>query len=161
MDWCLVNVNLGRWRGASLLNVPLLELAPNPIPMPIPITTSTIPVIISAWTVLENAFQHSQQPIFSQLLNLQEKCWRFLKHIKWLSWNNYIQFWGFKYSNITSSPNVSTTPIMAMGCRQCLPLSVVQLKGKHCRKPHCRNGVVDTFGHRCPWANIFVTFVGA
>ena len=30
--------------------------------------------------------------------------------------------------------NVSTTPIMAMGCRQCLPLSVVQLKGKHCKK---------------------------
>ena len=45
------------------------------------------------------------------------------------------------------SPNVSTAPITAMGCRQCLPLSVVQLKGKHCRKPHCRNGVVDTFGH--------------
>ena len=42
-------------------------------------------------------------------------------------------------------PNVSTTPIMAMGCRQCLPLSVVQLKGKHCRKPHCRNRVVDTY----------------
>ena len=39
--------------------------------------------------------------------------------------------------------NVSTTPIMAMECRQCLPISVVQLKGKHCRKPHCRNGVVD------------------
>ena len=32
--------------------------------------------------------------------------------------------------------------------RQCLPLSVVQLQGKHCRKPHCRNGVVDTFR---PW----------
>jgi hypothetical protein len=32
-----------------------------------------------------------------------------------------------------------------MGCRQCLPLSVVQLKGKHYRKPHCRNGAVDTF----------------
>ena len=46
------------------------------------------------------------------------------------------------------SPNVSTTPITEMGCRQCLPLSVVQLKGKHCRNPHCRNGVVDTFGHR-------------
>jgi hypothetical protein len=30
--------------------------------------------------------------------------------------------------------------------RQCLPLSVVQLKGKHCRKPHCHNGIVDTFG---------------
>ena len=43
-------------------------------------------------------------------------------------------------------PNVSTTPITAMGCQQCLPLSVVQLKGKHCRKPHCHNGVVDTFG---------------
>ena len=36
--------------------------------------------------------------------------------------------------------NVSTTPITAMGCRQCLPLSVVQLKGKHCRKHHCRSG---------------------
>ena len=44
-------------------------------------------------------------------------------------------------------PNESTTPITAMGCRQCLSLSVVQLKGKHCRKPHCCNGVVDTFGH--------------
>ena len=42
------------------------------------------------------------------------------------------------------SLNVSTTPIMAMGCRQYLPLSVVQLNGKHCRKPHCCNGVVDT-----------------
>ena len=30
--------------------------------------------------------------------------------------------------------NVSTTPITAMGCRQCLPLSVVQLKGKQCQK---------------------------
>ena len=39
----------------------------------------------------------------------------------------------------------TTTPIMAMGCLQCLPLSVVQLKGKHWRKPHCRNGVVDMF----------------
>ena len=34
-----------------------------------------------------------------------------------------------------------------MGCQQCLPLSVVKLKGKHCQKPHCRNGVVGTFGH--------------
>ena len=47
-------------------------------------------------------------------------------------------------TNIALSPNVSTTPITAMGCRQCLPLSVVQLKGKHCQKPHCHNGVVDT-----------------
>jgi hypothetical protein len=52
------------------------------------------------------------------------------------------------FEEIGLCSNVSTTPIMAMGCRQCLPLSVVQLKGKHCRKPHCRNGVVDTFGPR-------------
>ena len=26
-------------------------------------------------------------------------------------------------------------PITAMGCRQCLPLSVVLQKGKHCRNP--------------------------
>ena len=38
-------------------------------------------------------------------------------------------------------------PLRQWGCQKCLPLSVVQLKGKHCQKPHCRNGVVDTFGH--------------
>ena len=42
-----------------------------------------------------------------------------------------------------ASSNLSTTLITAMGCRQCLPLSVFQLKSKH-----CRNGVVDTFGQR-------------
>ena len=42
-------------------------------------------------------------------------------------------------------PNLSTTHIMAMGCRQCLPLSVVQLKCKHCRQTHCHNRVVDLF----------------
>ena len=31
-----------------------------------------------------------------------------------------------------------------------LPLSVVQLKGKHCRKLHWRNGVVDIFGPHLP-----------
>ena len=51
-----------------------------------------------------------------------------------------------KNSRNLHGPNVSTTPITAMGCKQCLSLSVVQLKGKHCRKPHCRNGVVDMFG---------------
>ena len=50
---------------------------------------------------------------------------------------------------------------MAMGCQQCLPLSVVQLKGKHCQKPHCGNGVVDTFGQKalksyCP--HIYTVF---
>ena len=38
------------------------------------------------------------------------------------------------------------TPITAIGCRQHLPLSVFQLKDKHCQRPHCRNGVVDRFG---------------
>ena len=47
--------------------------------------------------------------------------------------------------DVNPGPNVSTTPITAMGCRQCIPRSVVQLKGKHIRKPYCRNGVVDTF----------------
>ena len=44
-----------------------------------------------------------------------------------------------------------------MGCWQCLPLTVVQLKGKHCRKPHCCNGVVDTLGLCClvKWNQIF------
>ena len=50
----------------------------------------------------------------------------------------------FHFSSNHHCPNVSTTPITAMGCQQCLPLSVVQLKGKHCRKPHCCSGVVDT-----------------
>ena len=44
------------------------------------------------------------------------------------------------------SKHIDQRPIKATRCRQCLPLSVVQLKGKHCRKPNCRNGVVDTFG---------------
>ena len=38
-----------------------------------------------------------------------------------------------KLSEACHSLNVSTTPITAMGCRQCLPLCVVQLKGKHCQ----------------------------
>ena len=42
--------------------------------------------------------------------------------------------------------NISTTHIMAMGCRQCLPLSVVHMKEKHCQKPQCRYWVVDMFG---------------
>ena len=35
---------------------------------------------------------------------------------------------------------------MALGCQQCLLPSVVQHKDKHCQKPHCCYGVVDTFG---------------
>ena len=37
-------------------------------------------------------------------------------------------------------------PLQQWGAGNVYPFSVVQLKGKHCRKPHCRNGVVDTFG---------------
>ena len=61
-------------------------------------------------------------------------------------------FWDFFYLHIHAlsqhkikyCSNVSTTPITAMGCWQYLPLSVVQLKGKHCMKLHCRKGVVYT-----------------
>ena len=41
-------------------------------------------------------------------------------------------------------PDYTQTPITAMGCWQCLPLSVVWLKGRYCQKPHCRDEVVDT-----------------
>ena len=37
-------------------------------------------------------------------------------------------------------PNVSITPIMAMGCRQCLPF-----RDKHCQHPIAVMGVIDTF----------------
>ena len=58
---------------------------------------------------------------------------------------NWILSW-FRNAIKAQCRNLSTTPITAMGCRQYLPLSGVQLKGKHCQKTHCRNGVVDTFG---------------
>ena len=45
-----------------------------------------------------------------------------------------------------------------MGCRQFLLLSVVQLKGKHCQKAHCCNGVADTFGDRL--TKVFHNFSG-
>ena len=35
---------------------------------------------------------------------------------------------------------------MAMGCRQRLSHSVVQLEDNHCREPQCRNGVVHKVG---------------
>ena len=37
--------------------------------------------------------------------------------------------------------------ISAMGRRQCLPLSVVQLKGKHCQRPIPIMGVADAVMH--------------
>ena len=45
-----------------------------------------------------------------------------------------------QFSTIGSSTihgsNVSTSLITAMGCWQCFILSVVKLKGKHCRNPN-------------------------
>ena len=58
--------------------------------------------------------------------------------------NLWIASWS--YDSQVLSPNVSKTPILAMGCQQYSPLSLVQLKVKHCLKPHCGNGVVDSFG---------------
>ena len=39
------------------------------------------------------------------------------------------------------SPNVSTTPITAMGCRQCLHLSVLQLKVNIAENPIAAMGL--------------------
>ena len=92
-----------------------------------------------------------------------------------LAWSEVQGLWPFYihggfFSNIPDGqqcsqaagicPNVSTTPITAMGCLKCLPLSVLQLKSKHCQKPHCRNGVVDTFEQsqailQCDWSNVW------
>ena len=57
--------------------------------------------------------------------------------LNWISKKNV----KFQKKNSTLRPNVSTTPITAKGCRQCLLLRVVQLKGEHCQKTHRRNGV--------------------
>ena len=83
------------------------------------------------WTILL-LLQYSSTPAVVEFLG-EEKLWTFVNEKNCKKLQN------------TYCPNLSTTPIMA--CRQCLSLSVVQLKGKHCRKPHCRNGVVDTFWH--------------
>jgi hypothetical protein len=40
-------------------------------------------------------------------------------------------------------------PYTAIGCQQYLPPSVVQLKGKHCLKPHCLYGVLGMLS--CDW----------
>ena len=66
-----------------------------------------------------------------------------LRHL--LDWITFVENRDVFFGKVKKpSPNVDTTPITEMRCRQCLPLSVVQLKGKHCGKPHCCNGVVDT-----------------
>ena len=54
---------------------------------------------------------------------------------------SHVYVWG----STSTRPEHIYNSHYSMGCRQCSSLSVVQLKGKHCRKPHCCNGVVDTF----------------
>ena len=44
---------------------------------------------------------------------------------------------------------------MIPSCANNIFLSVVQLKGKHSRNPHCRNEVVDTFWHSVIANSIF------
>ena len=55
--------------------------------------------------------------------------------------------------------NVSTTPIMAMRCRKCLHLSVVQLRGNHWRKSHYCHGVVNRFGYLLPNIYLFCLLI--
>ena len=105
---------------------------------------------------------HNPQNLDPQLWQLQKKVtvksWYLLPKLFWrekklFCWSrkflkkaeNLQNFWDHKNNLFKQCPNVSTTSITAMGCRQCLPLKVVPLKGKHCRKPHCCIGVVDTF----------------
>ena len=53
-----------------------------------------------------------------------------------------------KVLNMNKCLNVYTTPITAMGFRQCLTFSWTTLRGKHCRHPIAIMEVVDTFR---PW----------
>ena len=81
--------------------------------------------------------------------------WSFRYNLK--TGSNKMIYWHGRYSFIVGfiisknpkglwfCPNVSTTPITAMGYRQCLPLSVVQLKGKHCRHPIAIMEVANAF----------------
>ena len=77
----------------------------------------------------------------------QYEAWSFFEHIivYYIFVNYFVNYFIVMFWRL--SPSVSTSPITAMGCRQCWPLSVFQLKGKHCRKANYRNGVLDTFGH--------------
>ena len=51
-------------------------------------------------------------------------------------------WWLLKLKNILFSINIT-----AIGCWQVLSLSVVQMKGKHCQKPHGLDGIVDGIVH--------------
>ena len=59
------------------------------------------------------------------------------------------QPWKYKYKRYYIARTYLQLPLRQWGGVNGLPLSAVQLKVKHCRKPHNRNGLVDRFGH-CP-----------
>ena len=88
----------------------------------------------SAWCYFFSAARQSDRYIFLS----------FSMYVSSRAEGSINQTYSSCFWNIGLCPNVSLTPITAMGCRQCLPLCVVQLKGKHCPNPHFHNGVVDT-----------------
>ena len=94
------------------------------------------------------SFFRDTQPIWQQEIQHLQRRWNWFRDPIRLRIHVWIPIYWYLLCKYCL--NVSTTPITAMGCRQCLPLSVVHLKSKHCRIPHCRNGVVDTFGHSHP-----------
>ena len=100
------------------------------------------------WSILSTVYERSY--VFSAA-RLGFRIWHYMARAcmyhRSIAWSYLGLVHDFQGKTLCwSCRNVPTTPITAMGCRQCLSLSDVQLKGKHCRKPHCRNGVVDTFG---------------
>ena len=90
--------------------------------------------------ILITGYSLSDQHIFS--LHNQPKIWRLILS----DLQRFTQI-ALKFETCKPCRNIPNTPITAIKCRQCLPLSVVQLKGKHCQKSHCGIGVVvDTYG---------------
>ena len=105
-------------------------------------------VALVPWEMRENSFVILFSPRLSFHFWIHSSlCWAQLASPPWVIHKLQKQYsiWACMLRK-RYRPNVSTTPITAMGCQQCLPLSIVHLKGKHCQKPHCCNGVVDTFG---------------
>ena len=50
------------------------------------------------------------------------------------------------HMKLVSASSDLQLPVRQWGCRQCLPFQYhLKLKGKHCRKPHYCNGIVDHF----------------
>ena len=68
----------------------------------------------------------------------------FLRSLKSVHFKNTVMRYSLKTMTIFNNDFVMMSADVLL---KKVPPSVVQLKGKHCQKPHCRNGVVDTFGH--------------